>query len=72
MWMAPSRISIAGRCGRKSLPTKKHMKTKSSMTFSRSYPPGTRLQSALTNSLCRYSRSTQILHRQKGVGPCSG
>ena len=30
--MAPSRISSAGMCGRKSLPTKKHMKTKSSIS----------------------------------------
>lgn len=31
--MAPSLISREGRCGRKSLPTKKHMNTQSSMAL---------------------------------------
>ena len=38
--MAPSRMSNDGKWGKKSLPTKKHMKTKSSITRSKLYPNG--------------------------------
>eukprot|EP00962_Isochrysis_galbana_P057410 scaffold29769_cov84-Isochrysis_galbana.AAC.1 len=49
-----ARAQRTGMCGKKSLPTKKHMKTKSSMTRSKSKPPGMapkRSSSAPPNSL---------------------
>ena len=68
--IAPSLISNAGMCGKKSLPTKKHIKTKSSMTFSRSKPPGIRDQSnPIENSTCRYSLNTQTCRNCIFGGP---
>eukprot|EP00965_Chrysotila_dentata_P147294 4862816-Pleurochrysis_carterae.AAC.1 len=48
-------ISRDGRCGKKSLPTKKQRKMKSSIKRSRSNPPATE-KSACSNSLRKYSR----------------
>ena len=61
--MAPSRISRVGLWGRKSLPTKKHMNTKSSTMRSRSYGKGSTSASPLY-SISRYSRNAYLFHHQ--------
>ncbi|RNA43712.1 hypothetical protein BpHYR1_045976 [Brachionus plicatilis] len=58
--MAPSRISNEGKWGKKSLPTKKHMNTQSSMARSMSNSNGSSLKSS---SLVKYSRSTFSLRK---------
>lgn len=63
-----SRISKVGMCGRKSLPTKKHINIKSSMSRSKSTSKG---ESYIFRSNSRYSRnshmcrSCQATHAQK-------
>eukprot|EP00968_Pinguiococcus_pyrenoidosus_P005028 scaffold327_cov257-Pinguiococcus_pyrenoidosus.AAC.5 len=57
--IAPSRMSRLGRCGRKSFPTKKQRKTKSSTRRSKSKGKGsTPGKLSAPNSSLRYSRST--------------
>ena len=52
-----SRISKVGICGRKSFPTKKHMKTKSSTIRSKFISNG---ESDIAKSFSKYSRKTQM------------
>lgn len=55
-------ICKEGRCGRKSLPTKKHMKTQSSSAFSKSYLKG---RPSILSSLVRYYTSKQTNKKNK-------
>mmetsp|Transcript_1693 Transcript_1693/g.3540 ORF Transcript_1693/g.3540 Transcript_1693/m.3540 type:complete len:262 (-) Transcript_1693:400-1185(-) len=64
--MAPFLISRDGRCGKKSLPTKKQRKMKSSIKRSRSNPPATE-KSACSNSLRKYSRKMLTCSHWNGV-----
>lgn len=57
-----SRISSVGICGRKSLPTKKHMKIKSSRMHSKSISKG---GLGILNSYSRYSLKVQMLRNYK-------
>mmetsp|Transcript_26297 Transcript_26297/g.88095 ORF Transcript_26297/g.88095 Transcript_26297/m.88095 type:complete len:261 (-) Transcript_26297:313-1095(-) len=67
--MAPSWISRAGMCGRKSFPTKKQRKMKSSMHRSRSKGmPGAAMRMP-PNSTARYSRSVWMRRSWRGLGP---
>ena len=62
-----SRISNVGMCGRKSLPTKKHMNTKSSITRSKFMSKGA---SCILRSFSKYSRRVQMLrncHQQRAT-----
>ena len=61
--MAPSRISKLGRCGKKSLPTKKIRKTQSSIARSRSNGNGV---SGTSSSISRYSRSVGTSRKMNG------
>lgn len=55
--MRTSLISSVGICGRKSFPTKKHRNTKSSTILSKFIGNG---GLGMSNSYCKYSRSTQM------------
>ena len=67
--IAPLRMSRLGRCGRKSLPTKKHTKMKSSINRSRSHPPAHEKSHPRANSRSRYSRNVDTWSHWNGVCP---
>ena len=63
--MAPSRISNVGECGKKSFPTKKHMKIKSSNIRSGSSLNGVGATGRMSNA--KYSRKTLTLSNWYGL-----
>mmetsp|Transcript_70792 Transcript_70792/g.163665 ORF Transcript_70792/g.163665 Transcript_70792/m.163665 type:complete len:220 (+) Transcript_70792:2018-2677(+) len=65
--MLPSLMDREGKCGRKSLPTKKHMKTKSSIARSKSYGLSSGMRSLRSsNWRARYWRKMGMARIWKG------